>query len=100
MSDGGNLRPVFTGVQEEIKWLYSISWGFSSMSMTVEATYENGSLKLKTPLPLSDHEQVQVTIELGTTWAERSAGLLKWTGDPEELERLALDPQFDPQESA
>jgi predicted DNA-binding antitoxin AbrB/MazE fold protein len=70
------------------------------MSMTIEATYENGVLKPKQPLPLKEQEQVRITVEPTTTWAERTAGMLKWTGDPAELEHLALDPQFDPQESA
>jgi predicted DNA-binding antitoxin AbrB/MazE fold protein len=70
------------------------------MSITVEATYEGGVLKPSRPLPLTEHETVQVTIEPQRSWAERTAGMLKWTGDPEELERLAMDPQFDPQESA
>jgi predicted DNA-binding antitoxin AbrB/MazE fold protein len=70
------------------------------MSMTIEATSENGVLKPKQPLPLKEQEQVRITVEPTTTWAERTAGMLKWTGDPAELEHLALDPQFDPQESA
>jgi len=33
------------------------------MSLTVEATYENGVLKPSQPLPLKDHEKVVVTIQ-------------------------------------
>ena len=33
------------------------------MTMTVEAVYENGVLKLDQPLPLKDHEKVRITIE-------------------------------------
>jgi len=33
------------------------------MSHVVEATYENGVLKLEQPLPLKDHEKVRVTVE-------------------------------------
>lgn len=33
------------------------------MPITVEATYENGSLKLSQPLPLKEHEKVRVTVE-------------------------------------
>ena len=64
------------------------------MSITLEAIYENGTLKLSAPLPLKEHEKVQVTVEAGPTWAERTAGMLKWTGDPEHLHRIAIDPEF------
>jgi predicted DNA-binding antitoxin AbrB/MazE fold protein len=70
------------------------------MAITVEASYKNGTLKLKAPLPLKGHEKVRVTVEPELTWAERTAGMLKWTGDAETLERLAMDPEFDPQERA
>lgn len=33
------------------------------MSHVVQATYENGVLKLEQPLPLKDQEQVRVTVE-------------------------------------
>lgn len=33
------------------------------MSHIVQATYENGVLKLEQPLPLKDQEQVRVTVE-------------------------------------
>ena len=33
------------------------------MAITVDATYENGSLKLSEPLPLKEHEKVRVTVE-------------------------------------
>ena len=33
------------------------------MSHVVQATYENGVLKLEKPLPLKDQEQVRVTVE-------------------------------------
>ncbi len=34
------------------------------MSMEIEATYENGMLKLDEPLPLRDHERVVVTVRV------------------------------------
>jgi len=70
------------------------------MAIVVDAIYENGMLKPVQPLTLKEREKVRVTIEPEVTWARQSAGMLRWTGDPEELERLALDPEFDPQESA
>ncbi len=33
------------------------------MAITVEAVYENGVLKPAQPLPLKEHEKVQVTVE-------------------------------------
>jgi predicted DNA-binding antitoxin AbrB/MazE fold protein len=33
------------------------------MSYVIEATYENGVLKLERPLPLKDREKVRVTVE-------------------------------------
>ena len=35
------------------------------MLITVEATYEGGVLKLREPLPLAEHETVQVTVQTG-----------------------------------
>ena len=39
------------------------------MTLTVEATYENGILKLAEPLPLKEHEKVRVTLEPELSWA-------------------------------
>ena len=64
------------------------------MALTVEATYENGSLKLANPLPLKEQEKVRVTIEPALSWAERTAGILQWKGDPEELRRIIEDDEF------
>ena len=33
------------------------------MTITVEATYENGTLKLDQPLPLKEHEKVRITVQ-------------------------------------
>jgi predicted DNA-binding antitoxin AbrB/MazE fold protein len=64
------------------------------MTLTVQATYENGVLKPDAPLPLREHEKVRLTIEPEPTWAERTAGLLKWSGDPEVLRRLIEDDEL------
>jgi predicted DNA-binding antitoxin AbrB/MazE fold protein len=68
------------------------------MPLTVEATYENGVLKPAVPLPLKEHEKVRVTVQLQTTWADETYGLLRWTGDPQVLRYLAEDVDLDPQE--
>lgn len=70
------------------------------MAITVEATYENGVLIPATPLPLHEHEKVRLTVEPQSTWVERTAGMVPWSGDPATLERFAIDPTFDPQESS
>jgi len=64
------------------------------MTMTVEAVYENGVLKPVRPLPLDEHEKVNVTIESAVSWADRTAGMLKWTGDPKVLRQIAEDDEF------
>ena len=69
------------------------------MPITVEAIYENGMLKLVEPLPFKEKERVRVVIESETSWAERTAGLLKWTGDPELLRRIAVEDEFGIMES-
>jgi predicted DNA-binding antitoxin AbrB/MazE fold protein len=68
------------------------------MTITVEATYENGMLKLKQPVPLREHEQVRVTIESAGSPLVQAYGMMGWTGDAETLERIALDPEFLPEE--
>ena len=57
------------------------------MPLTIDATYENGVLAPKEPLPLKEHEKVRITIEPEISWAERTAGMLSWNGDPAILRR-------------
>jgi predicted DNA-binding antitoxin AbrB/MazE fold protein len=70
------------------------------MTYTVEAIYENGVLKPVQPLPLQEHERVRVAILREQSVAQQTYGLMGWTGDAATVERFALDPEFDPQESA
>jgi predicted DNA-binding antitoxin AbrB/MazE fold protein len=70
------------------------------MAITIEAIYENGTLKLERPLPLKEHEKVQVTVVQLSSLAEQCYGMMGWTGDDSTLEGVALDPELDPQESA
>jgi predicted DNA-binding antitoxin AbrB/MazE fold protein len=65
------------------------------VAISVEATYEDGVLKLGQPLPLAEHQKVQVTVVPMSNWVEETAGILGWKGDPEELRRLAVAPEFD-----
>jgi predicted DNA-binding antitoxin AbrB/MazE fold protein len=64
------------------------------MTITVDAIYENGVLRPVRPLALQEHEKVEVIVRSKRSVADETAGMLKWTGDPKELERLACDPEF------
>ena len=68
------------------------------MAMSVEAIYENGTLRLAQPLPLKEHEKVRITVHSSMTRARQTAGLLQWTGDRATLERFIMDPELDPLE--
>ena len=62
--------------------------------LEIEAIYENGVLKPSQPLPLEEHQRVHVTIQVKTSRIRQSAGLIRWKGSAEELERVAIDPEF------
>ena len=64
------------------------------MTITIDAIYENGVLRPTEPLMLQEHEKVRVTIEAEVSWAERTAGMLKWTGEPGELRRIVEEDEF------
>ena len=63
------------------------------MSYVIEATYENGLLKLDEPLPLSHQQRVKVVVDDHVSVAKRSLGMMGWKGDPNVVERMALDPE-------
>ena len=64
------------------------------MSLEVEATYENGVLKLDQPLPFPEQERLVLRITPKISHAQAFCGLLKWTGDPEILRKIAEDDEF------
>ncbi len=64
------------------------------MSLEIEAVYEDGVLKPEKPLPLKEHERVTVSVKSHTSRIRQSAGLLRWTGDPEVLRKIAEEPEF------
>jgi predicted DNA-binding antitoxin AbrB/MazE fold protein len=68
------------------------------MVLTVEATYENGVLKPAQPLPLREHEKVQVIVKPAMSRVRQTAGLIGWTGTQEEADYVALSPELDPLE--
>jgi predicted DNA-binding antitoxin AbrB/MazE fold protein len=63
------------------------------MSIEIEATYENGLLKLDRALPLADHQRVRLTIRTSTTVARSSYGIMGWEGSVDVLRRVALEPE-------
>jgi predicted DNA-binding antitoxin AbrB/MazE fold protein len=65
------------------------------MSLTVEAIYEDGVLKLAQPLPLKEHERVRITVEALPLDILQAQGILGWKGTSEELAPFALDPEFE-----
>lgn len=73
------------------------------MSITIEATYEDGVLKPAGPLPLDEHSSVRITIDEDAarrlSRVRATAGLLGWKGDAETVERIALEPDFGLEES-
>jgi predicted DNA-binding antitoxin AbrB/MazE fold protein len=74
--------------------MFASSSGDKAMPLTVEAIYENGVLKPAQPLPLQEHEKVQITIQPALSLAKQTAGMVPWTGDAETLERMVRDPEF------
>ena len=62
--------------------------------MEIEATYSKGVLVPDQPLPLKEDERVRISVKPKVSRARQSAGLIKWTGDPKDLERIAEDPEF------
>ena len=59
------------------------------MALEIEATYENGTLKLDQPLPLREHERVTVAVTPIASRVKMTAGLIGWTGSQEAFEYLA-----------
>lgn len=68
--------------------------GAKFMTLTVEATYENGTLKLEQPLPLKEHEKVRVTVVPRTSWVQETYGICGWKGSAEDLDRLLAENEF------
>lgn len=64
------------------------------MALEVEATYEDGVLRLDKPLPLNEHERVTIEIKPHTSRMRRRAGSIRWTGAPDDLRKIAEDPEL------
>jgi len=70
------------------------------MTITVQATYENGVLKPAQPLPLKEREQVQVTVRRPTSVADQTYGMIGWSGDANAFDRLLRESETDRLEQA
>lgn len=72
------------------------------MALTVEVTYENGTLRLPNAVPLlREGDRVWITLHISSEEdvVQKSYGIIGWTGDSETVQRVALDPEFDILES-
>src|SRR5262249_17780888 len=70
--------------------------GARVMTITVEATYENGVLKPAQPLPFQEREKVQVTVQAAVSRARQTAGLLRWTGEQRLVGLFIMAPELAP----
>ena len=63
------------------------------MSITIDATYEDGVLKPAQPLPLSEHEKVRVTVEAHPAKLQSEPATMEPAREPiwERLAKLAAD---------
>jgi len=64
------------------------------MGLETEAVYEDGVFKLERLLPLKNGAKVRLTVHPPGRGVRRSYGLMQWQGSQQELERLALDPEY------
>ena len=68
------------------------------MNFTFEATYEDGVLKPLTPVPLTEHARVKVTVasepQQTVNPVQASRGLMGGNFDAETIRQIAEDPEF------
>ncbi len=58
------------------------------MTLEIEAIYEHGALKLPGELPLQEGQKVKITIHTTDSAVERLYGMLRWTGNQQDLDYL------------
>ena len=61
------------------------------MTISVEATFENGVLKPAQPLPFAEHQKLTLTIQPAISRTQQSYGMLGWQGDPQIVREIAMD---------
>ena len=64
------------------------------MPINVEAIYENGVLKPTAPLPIKEHEKVQITVHSASPLLA-AYGIMGWQGTSAELDRLLAEIDLD-----
>ncbi len=69
------------------------------MTVTIEAIYENGVLKPLQPLPWKEGERVQLVVREPSSPLLQAYGIMGFRGTAQEAERLALAPDFLPEET-
>jgi predicted DNA-binding antitoxin AbrB/MazE fold protein len=67
--------------------------------LEIEAVYENGTLKLPRQLPLTEGQMITITIHPPGGVVRRSYGRLQSTLGVEELQQIALNPEYGIQEA-
>jgi predicted DNA-binding antitoxin AbrB/MazE fold protein len=65
------------------------------VAINVEATYENGVLKPAEPLPLKEHEKVQITVYPHVSNLADAYGIMGFKGTTEEADYFAMHPELD-----
>ncbi len=68
------------------------------MTITIEATYENGVLRPAKPLPWKDGEKVSVVVSTLDSPLLQAYGIMGFKGTAEEAEYFALSPDLLPEE--
>jgi predicted DNA-binding antitoxin AbrB/MazE fold protein len=58
------------------------------MHLEIEATYENGTLKLDRDLPVENGQRLKLTVYAPGGRAKASAGMFRWRGDRKDLDYL------------
>jgi len=70
------------------------------MPLTFQAIYENGVLKPAGPLPLQEHQKVQVTVQQHASPLLQAHGVMGFQGSREEADYFAMDSELDPLEES
>jgi len=65
------------------------------MAITVEAMYENGVFKPDRPLALQEREKVQLIVRRSASVADKTFGLIGWSGDADTFERILRESESD-----
>jgi predicted DNA-binding antitoxin AbrB/MazE fold protein len=70
------------------------------MSIIVEATYEDGVLKPKQPLPLNERERVELIVRRAGILADQTYGMIGFSGAAADFDRLLEESESELMEHA